>query len=37
MEVIARLATRRPVAITVLAIAVALLGWIAWDQLPLDL
>ncbi|MCP4662004.1 MAG: efflux RND transporter permease subunit, partial [bacterium] len=37
MEAFARLATRRPVAITVLAIAVALLGWIAWDQLPLDL
>ena len=37
MEALARLATRRPVAVTVSALAVALLGWIAWRELPLDL
>lgn len=37
MEALARLATRRPVAVTVLAVAVALLGWIAWGRLSLDL
>ena len=36
-ESVARLATRRPVAVSVLAIAVSLLGWLAWQQLPLDL
>jgi HAE1 family hydrophobic/amphiphilic exporter-1 len=37
MEALARLATRRPVAVTVFAATVAVLGWIAWNQLPLDL
>jgi len=37
MELTARLATRRPVAVTVLGVAVALLGWIAWGQIPVDL
>ena len=37
MEALARLATRRPVAVTVLAVAVVLLGWVAWTKLPLDL
>lgn len=37
MEALARLATRRPVAVTVLAVAVALLGWISWGRLSLDL
>ena len=34
---IAALATRRPVAVSVLAVAVALVGWMAWQQLPVDL
>ncbi len=34
---VAALATRRPVAVTVLAAAVALVGWLAWQQLPVDL
>ena len=34
---IAALATRRPVAVSVLAVAVALVGWLAWGQLPVDL
>ncbi len=34
---IALLATRRPVAVTVCALAVALVGWLAWRQLPVDL
>ena len=37
MYAIARLATKRPVAITVLAAAIVVLGWIAWQKLPLDL
>ncbi len=37
MEAPARLATRRPVAVTVLAVAVVILGWVAWTELPLDL
>lgn len=37
MESVARLAARRPVAISVLAIAVAVVGWLAWRDLPLDL
>jgi HAE1 family hydrophobic/amphiphilic exporter-1 len=37
MESLARLAAQRPVAITVLAVAVVLLGQMAWRQLPLDL
>lgn len=34
---IAGLAVRRPVAVTVSAVAVALVGWLAWQQLPVDL
>ena len=34
---IAALATRRPVAVSVCALAVSLVGWIAWRQLPVDL
>jgi len=34
---VATLATRRPVAITVLAIAIALVGFLAWQQIPVDL
>ena len=37
MEALARLATRRPVAVTVLAAALVILGWTAWSDLPLDL
>jgi HAE1 family hydrophobic/amphiphilic exporter-1 len=37
VERLARFATERPVAITVSAVAVALLGSLAWRQLPLDL
>lgn len=37
MEALARLATRRPVAITVLAAALVLIGWVSWRQLPQDL
>ena len=37
MERLARLAVQRPVAVTVLAAAVVLLGWISWRGLPLDL
>jgi HAE1 family hydrophobic/amphiphilic exporter-1 len=37
METLARLAVQRPVAVTVLAAAVVLLGWISWQGLPLDL
>lgn len=36
-ESIASLAVRRPVAVTVLAIAVALVGYLAWERLPVDL
>lgn len=36
-ESIAALAVRRPVAVTVLAIAVALVGYLAWGRLPVDL
>ena len=36
-ESVAALATRRPVAVSVLATAVALVGWLAWQQLPVDL
>ncbi len=36
-ESVAALATRRPVAVTVLATAVALVGYLAWQQLPVDL
>ena len=34
---VAALATRRPVAVSVCATAVALVGWLAWQQLPVDL
>jgi len=37
MYILARYATRRPVAITVLAAAIVMLGWISWKDLPLDL
>ncbi len=33
----ARLAARRPVAVTVTALAFALVGWMSWRELPLDL
>jgi len=36
-ESIATLATRRPVAISVLAVAIALVGYLSWQQLPVDL
>jgi HAE1 family hydrophobic/amphiphilic exporter-1 len=37
MYILARYATRRPVAVTVLAAAIIMLGWISWKDLPLDL
>lgn len=37
MYALARLATQRPVAIAVLAAAMVILGWVAWQKLPLDL
>jgi HAE1 family hydrophobic/amphiphilic exporter-1 len=37
MEALARLATRRPVAVSVVAAALVVLGWTAWQNLPLDL
>ncbi len=37
MEALARLATRRPVAISVLAAALVLIGIVSWRQLPQDL
>ena len=37
MEALARLAVRRPVAITVVALAAVIVGWISWRGLPLDL
>ncbi|HJR71371.1 MAG TPA: efflux RND transporter permease subunit, partial [Gammaproteobacteria bacterium] len=37
MEAIARVATRRPVAVTVLAAVVVVLGFVSWRGLPLDL
>ncbi len=37
MEALARLAVRRPVAVTVLAVAFVVLGWVSWRELPLDL
>ncbi len=37
MESLARLATRRPVAMTVLALAFVLVGWQAWSLLPVDM
>ena len=37
MEALARLATRRPVAVAVVAAALVVLGWTSWQNLPLDL
>ena len=37
MEALARVATRRPVAVTVLAAVVVVLGFVSWRGLPLDL
>jgi len=37
VEALARMATRRPVAVCVVAVAMVILGWTAWRQLPLDL
>jgi len=37
MYALARFATRRPVAVVVLAVAAVVLGWISWRGLPLDL
>ena len=37
MEALARVATRRPVAVTVLAVVVVVLGFVSWRGLPLDL
>jgi HAE1 family hydrophobic/amphiphilic exporter-1 len=37
VEAIARLAVRRPVAVSVVAAALVILGWTAWNNLPLDL
>jgi HAE1 family hydrophobic/amphiphilic exporter-1 len=34
---VAALATRRPVAVSVCAVAIVLVGWLAWGQLPVDL
>ena len=31
------MATRRPVAVTVVALAIALVGWLSWRELPVDL
>jgi len=36
-ESVAALAARRPIAISVLAVAIALVGWLSWQQLPVDL
>ena len=36
-ESAARLATQRPIAVTVMAFAMALVGWLAYQQLPVDL
>jgi HAE1 family hydrophobic/amphiphilic exporter-1 len=37
MYILARYATKRPVAVTVVAAAIIMLGWISWKDLPLDL
>ncbi len=37
MYILARYATKRPVAVTVVAAAIVMLGWISWKELPLDL
>lgn len=36
-ERMASLAARRPVAVSVVALAVALVGWLSWQELPVDL
>lgn len=36
-ESLAALAARRPVAVSVVALAVALVGWLSWRDLPVDL
>ena len=36
-ESMAALAARRPVAVSVVALAVALVGWLSWRELPVDL
>ena len=36
-ERMAALAARRPVAVSVVALAVALVGWLSWQELPVDL
>ncbi|MCY3818674.1 MAG: efflux RND transporter permease subunit [Gammaproteobacteria bacterium] len=36
-ESLAGLAVRRPVAVSVVALAVALVGWLSWERLPVDL
>ena len=37
MLAVARMATRRPVAVSVVAAALAILGWTVWGTLPIDL
>ncbi len=37
MKLLAALAVRRPVAVTVVAVTFVVLGWVAWGRLPLDL
>lgn len=37
MESLTRLAVRRPVAVVVVALAIVLIGQVAWRQLPIDL
>lgn len=36
-ESLAALAARRPVAVSVVALAIALVGWLSWRELPVDL
>jgi len=36
-EALARIAVRRPIAVTVFAAAIVVLGWVSWRGLPLDL
>lgn len=36
-ETVAGFAARRPVAVTVVALAVGLVGWLSWQDLPVDL
>ena len=37
MQALARLAASRPVAVSVVAAALVILGWTSWGNLPLDL